>query len=113
MRYWSRNDTRYWINQLQNRIEDIHYYLSETIKFCEKKAILDNQDVIILSVMACIWVSGMRNEKISLSEVVEILNLDMTITNDRIFDLSEEMSQFNFEQMLELVSKKGPFLSLD
>lgn len=113
MRYWSRDNTREWINQLQNRVEDIHYYLAETIKYCEKNAIFDNKDVLILSIMTCVWVVGMRNETISLSEMIEILNLDMPITDDKIFDMGRQMEGLDFEQMLAIVSKKGPYLGLD
>lgn len=113
MRYWSRENTRDWITQIENRLEDIHYYLNETIKYCEKHHILDNNDVLIMSIMTCLWVASMRNERMSLSELIEILNLDIPITTDKIFDLGEALNDVDFEQMLAIVSKKGPFLGLN
>jgi len=114
MRYWSREDTRDWVYQVQLRIEDIHYYLKETTKYCQKHLIYENHDVLVLSIMTCIWVSSMRNELITLSEVVDILGLDyLEIQSDKTYDLNKEMSGLDFEQMLGIVSKKGPFLGLD
>lgn len=113
MRYWSRNNTKDWISQIETRIEDFNFYLSETTRYCDQHAIFDDKDVLAMSIMTCIWVASMRNEKISLSEVIDILNLEMDLVSDKTYDLTEEMSQLDFEQMLEIVSRKGPFLGLD
>jgi len=110
MKYWSRSHTRDWINQVQHRLEDINYYLQETARYCDQHGIREDKDVITLSIMTCIWVSSMRNELITLSEVVDLLNLELEITSDKTYDLTREMSDLDFEQMLDLVSKKGPFL---
>lgn len=113
MKYWSRDNTRDWISQLETRIEDFNFYLNEATRYCDQHEISDDKEVLALSIMTCIWVASMRNEKISLSEVIDILNLEMELISDKTYDLCEQMSQLDFEQMLEIVSRKGPFLGLN
>ena len=43
--YWSRDDTKEWIVQLENRIEDIDYYLNRTVEWCETNGVWDNEKV--------------------------------------------------------------------
>ena len=72
-KYWSRDDTKTWIAHVENRIEDMDYYLNQTIKFCEENNIINNQTVFTLSFLTVLWVSYMREEPISRREIFEIL----------------------------------------
>lgn len=36
MKPWTREDTHKWVIQLENRLEDIGYYLKRTLEWCEK-----------------------------------------------------------------------------
>ena len=47
MSYWSRNDTKEWITQLEHRIKDIDYYLERTVAWCEEYGIDDNKVVFM------------------------------------------------------------------
>lgn len=111
MKYWSRDDTKDWIMQIELRLEDIHFYLTQTAAYCDHYQILDNSEVLTLSIMTCIWVASMRAEQITLSEVIDILNLDMEIQSDKTYDMGKDMKDLDFEEMLDLVRKNGPFLS--
>jgi hypothetical protein len=37
MKYWSREDTKAWVAQLEDRIEDISHYIDKTLEWCEEK----------------------------------------------------------------------------
>lgn len=113
MKYWSRDNTKDWIMQIELRLEDIHFYLNQTAAYCDQYQIYKNSEVLTLSIMTCIWVSAMRDEKISLSEVIDILNLDMEIHSDKTYDLNSDMASLDFEDMLDLVRRQGPLLSSD
>lgn len=110
MRYWGINDTRDWIVQVQMRLEDMDFYLKETIRYCETRGIIDNVQVLVLSIMTCIWVSTMRNEPISICEVADILGLDnLSNLADKTYTANDHLSLLDFEQMLDMIVDKGPF----
>lgn len=111
MSYWSREDTKDWITQVQLRLEDINFYLAETVRYCESRGITDNTQVLVLSIMTCIWVSSMRNEPITLSEVADILGLeDLSLVSDKTYHLGAKLCLLDFEQMLDVVSREGPHI---
>lgn len=104
MKIWTRSDTKEWIHQLENRIEDIDYYLKKTIEWCEEREIHDDRSVLILNFITVIWVSWMRNEPISYVELMDILGLPhMVVGDDRLYSLGEKFYDLDHEQMLEIV----------
>jgi hypothetical protein len=74
-RPWSREDTQHWIAQLENRLEDIDYYLHQTVEWCEERGVYNDQAVFACAVMTVIWVSHMRDEPLSKREVLEIVGV--------------------------------------
>lgn len=104
MRPWTRDDTRFWISQLEHRIEDIDYYLKETLEWCEKNYVYDDRQVFMLSFLTVIWVSNMREEPISYIELLEILGVpEMIVGDDKIYDLGPELLNITHEELLEIV----------
>jgi hypothetical protein len=75
-KYWSREDTQHWISQLENRLEDIDYYLMRTVEWCERYGIWEDETVFALSSLTVIWVSHMRGEPITRRELLEILAVE-------------------------------------
>lgn len=106
MKYWSRYDTQLWIAQIENRIEDIDYYLKRTLEWCERNGIYDERQIFICNFLTCIWVSHMRNEQISYKELMELLGLeDLETGEDKIYDLGPKFKDLDHEEMLDLLSK--------
>lgn len=104
MKPWTRDETKNWIKNLENRISDIDYYLKKTIEFCEFNEVYDNKTVLVLTMMTVIWVSHMRNEFVSYNEMAEILGIEnVAIDNDQIYDLGIKFSQLDHEEMLEIL----------
>ena len=107
MKPWTREDTQYWIAQLENRIEDIDYYLNRTVEWCENNGIWHNESVFSLSFVTVLWVCYMRNEDISRREIYEYLGLeDWEEAEDHVMELGSMLSGMDFEPMLEMVANR-------
>lgn len=104
---WTREDTRDWIKCLKHRIDDINYFLNLTVEWCEDNYIYDHDRVFICSFITCIWVSYQRDEPITYNELLEMLGLDnMTIKEDKLYELDEDFVNLEHEQLLETVIRK-------
>jgi hypothetical protein len=105
-KYWSREDTQHWISQLENRVEDIDYYLKQTVEWCELYGIYEDKKVFICAMMTVVWVSHMRNEPISKREAFELLGInDWETAPDVEFELGEKYKYYDLEELLYSVSK--------
>lgn len=105
MSYWTREDTQYWIAQLENRLEDIDYYLNRTVEWCENNGIWDNEAVFGLAFVTVLWVCHMRNEDVSRQEIYELLGVeDYYNAEDHVMELGAILSGMDWEEMLHLVS---------
>jgi hypothetical protein len=103
-KYWSRDDTQHWIIQLENRVEDIDYYLARTVEWCETNGIYDDQMVFACASMTVIWVSHMRGEPISKREMLELVGIeDWDKVEDLEYSLGKEFSDYDHEEILEAV----------
>jgi hypothetical protein len=105
MKYWSRDDTKEWINQLEHRIDDIDYYLDRTLAWCDEYGI-DNQRVVFMcSFLTCIWVSQVRGEPISFIELMEMLGVEEWETSndneDKVYELDECFVNLDHYELLE------------
>jgi len=106
-KYWSRENTQYWISQLENRIDDIEYYLHRTIEWCEINGVWDEEKVFTLSFITVLWVTNMRNEDISKRELLEILGISgWEDTEDLVYELGKESRQMDHEELLKTVLEK-------
>jgi hypothetical protein len=104
-KYWSREDTQYWIAQLENRIEDIDYYLNRTVEWCENNGVWDNEKVFGLTFVTVLWVCHMRNEDVSRQEIYELLGIeDYYNCEDHVMELGNQLSGLDWEDMLSLVA---------
>ena len=104
-RYWSREDTHHWISQLENRIEDIDYYLKQTVEWCELHGIYEDKRVFVCAMMTVVWVSHMRNEPISRREAFELLGIDdWYLVPDEEFELSSKYKNYDLEDLLYSVT---------
>jgi hypothetical protein len=109
MKNWNIYDTKLWIHTLENRIEDIDYYLKQTVEFCESKDIINNQTVFTLNFLTILWVSYMREEPISRREIFEILCIeDWEDLPDGPVDLGPTLETFDLQELLNVVSKQLP-----
>jgi hypothetical protein len=103
---WTRDQTREWIAHLENRLEDIDYYLHRTVEWCEDHGVYNDQAVFACAVMTVIWVSYMRQEPLSKREVLEIVGVtDYYNAEDQEYNLSPQYQNFELEELLEVVAE--------
>lgn len=104
MKPWTRDDTREWIAQLENRLEDIEYYLTRTVDWCEQNGIWRDDKVFALCAMTVIWVSHMRNEPISRRELFELLAVkEADVIPDVEYTIDPKMLDKEIEEILDMV----------
>jgi hypothetical protein len=102
---WTRDQTREWIAHLENRLEDIDYYLNRTVEWCENHGVYNDQAVFACAVMTVIWVSHMRQEPLSKREVLELVGvLDFYNAEDQEYQLNPEFQNYELEELLEVVA---------
>jgi hypothetical protein len=105
MTAWTRDQTKDWVAQLENRIEDIEYYLMLAIEWCEEQGIYNDRIVFVCAVMTVVWVSHMRNEPISQREIFELLHIeDWESVDDAIFELSPKYQNCELTELLKMVT---------
>ena len=101
---WSRDDTKHWVAQLENRIEDIEFYLKRTVEWCDENEVYSDNLVFVCSVMTIAWVSHLRNEELSRREVFEILGIDnWNAIEDAVLEFNPKYEDMQLEELLELV----------
>lgn len=104
---WTREDTQHWINQLEHRIEDIDYYLHQTIQWCEDNGVFNDQAVFACTLMTVIWVSHQRGEPVSKREAMELLGVQgWEMIEDEEFELHQKFADFELEDLLEQVYQR-------
>ena len=103
---WSRDHTKDWIAQLENRIEDIDFYLRKTIEWCELHGVYEDHRVFVCSIMTVVWVSQMRGESVSKREAFELLGIaDSHLVPDETFEVGAKYSDYDLEDLLYNVTK--------
>jgi hypothetical protein len=107
MKYWTRQDTQHWVDQLEHRIEDIEYYLGETILWCEDNDIYRDDAVFACMLMTVLWVSSQRGESLSKREAMELLGVpDWELVEDEEFILDPKHMNSELYDLLEQVCQK-------
>jgi hypothetical protein len=110
-KHWSILDTKTWIAHVENRIEDMDYYLNQTVNYCEANNIINNETVFTLSFLTILWVAYMREEPITRREIFELLCIkDWENLPDAPVELGEKLADFELKDILDLVSKQMPAL---
>ncbi len=104
MKPWTRDDTKDWISQVENRIEDFQYYLDQTNDWCEKNQISDSQHLLIFYVMTCVWVSWMRDESITEKELFEILGISIEpLAEEKMYEFNPSAAVCDHEDLMKFV----------
>lgn len=107
MKPWTREDTQFWVAQLEHRIEDIDYYLQQTVEWCENNDIYRDDAVFACALMTVLWVSTQRGEPLSKREAMEILGVDCwELMEDEEFILDKKYLETDLEVLLEQVCQK-------
>lgn len=101
MNYWSRQDTKEWIAQLEDRLEDISHYLDKTLEWCDAHHIEDEKLIFLCSFLTCIWVSQLRDEPISYTELMEMLGISEVDTDEeKLYELDAEYIDLTHTELL-------------
>lgn len=102
MKYWSREDTKEWIAQLEHRLEDIEYYLHRAEEWCDEYGVEDDRVIFMCCFLTCVWVSHMRGEPISFTELMELLGVEeWECDEDKIYELDEQWADLDHHELLE------------
>ena len=101
MNYWSREHTKAWIAQLEDRIEDIAHYLEKTQEWCNKNYVDDQRIVFMCMFITCIWVSQLRCEEISYLELMEMLGVELPdIKEEKFYELDDRYAGLTHKELL-------------
>lgn len=104
MKPWSREDTRDWIAQLELRVEDINYYLNETVSWLTDRDEERNEVCFACALMTLVWVANQRSEPITRWEIMEILGVkDFYSMPDEEIELGQQYKNLDLEDMLEYI----------
>ena len=109
MKPWTRDDTKSWIEALEDRLADISFYLDRTTKWCEDNYIDNEKTIFMCCFLTCIWVSQMRGESITFLELMELLGVDDGEGfEEKIYELDPQYLDLDHEELLEkAVAKLG------
>jgi hypothetical protein len=110
MNYWSREQTKAWITQLEDRLEDIAEYLEKTEIWCDENGIDDDRVVFMCMFLTCIWVSQLRGEEITYVELMEMLGVDeLEVGEEKFYELDDQYAGLTHKELLvEAVSNFDP-----
>jgi hypothetical protein len=101
---WTRQDTQEWIAQLENRVEDIEFYLRRTLEWCEDNEVYSDNLVFVCSVMTITWVCHLRNEPVSKKELFEILGIEnWDAIEDAILEFNPKYESMELEDLLDFI----------
>jgi hypothetical protein len=105
MKPWSRKDTQFWISQLENRVEDIEFYLKRTIEWCEDHEVYDDRAIAACMIVTILWVNEMRQESVSKREIYELIGIkDWYNAPEEGFSLSTQYCDMDIDELLELAA---------
>ena len=106
MKYWSREDTKAWVAQLEDRIEDISHYIDRTLEWCEEHYIDDDKVIFMCCFLTAIWVSQLRGEPISYIELMEMLGIkDIPDSDDKFYELDQRFEDLTHKELLATAVK--------
>lgn len=110
MNYWSRENTKAWIAQLEDRLEDIAEYLEKTEEWCFENGIDDERVIFMCMFLTCIWVSQLRDEEITYVELMEMLGIDnIEVDEEKFYELDDQYAGLTHRELLiEAVSNFDP-----
>lgn len=97
---WTRENTKEWIFQIENRLEDFEYYLKQATDWCEYHGICNDAQIFMCCVMTLVWVNYMRGEKLTKNEVFEIMGFDHDMDNNDLYELAKEFQNIDHETLL-------------
>jgi len=104
---WTRKDTQIWINQLENRIEDINFYVNHTLHWCDEHYVTDEQPLTACIMVTILWVCMMREETISRREVMELLGIgNWDEVEDFEYMLDDRFKDMELDDVLDEVLEK-------
>ena len=104
MQQWTRDHTRTWIKQLENRVEDFQVYLARTEEWCEENHVYSKKIEFVCKLMTLVWVSHLRDEPISKHEIFEILQVKNWVgIEDAEFGFNPIYANMELEELLEFI----------
>lgn len=105
---WSRAHTQEWYLQLENRLEDMEYYIERTLLWCEDHGIHTQEKTLACCVMTIVWVSQMRNETVTMQEIFEIMDIRhwSEVDANSVVELGIDVTSMDLDQILEMVVDK-------
>lgn len=107
MTIWSREDTKIWIDQLENRVDDIQHYIDHTSYWCQEREVVEEQPLAACLMITILWVCMMRGESVSRREVMELLGISQwDDCDDFEYMLDDRFGNMELNDVLEEVLEK-------
>ena len=104
---WTRENTQVWIHQLENRVDDIQYYINETLYWCDERFVVEEQPLAACLMITILWVCNMRQESVSRREVMELLGISQWDEfEDFEYFLDDRFNDMELNDVLEEVLEK-------
>lgn len=101
---WTRDDTRNWIEQVENRLRDFDYYNARTLDWCANNYIYEPTLIVACSMVTMLWVSALRGENCTQREILEILGvMGWESVGNIEFSLGQDFVEYDHDQLLETV----------
>jgi hypothetical protein len=83
-------------------MEDIGYYLERTDEWCDQYGVDDSKTYFMCNFLTCIWVSQMRGEHITFSEMMEMLGVDeWECDEEKFYELDPEFLNLDHPDLLQ------------
>ena len=102
---WTRDNTKNWVAQVENRVEDFEFYIKRALEWCDERGVDNENAIFACTVITVIWVSHMRGESVTKQEALEMLGVtDWYNAKDEIFELGPKYQDIDLEDLLEEVS---------
>lgn len=102
---WTRDDTKNWLFQIRHRLEDFEYYLKQTENWCEHHGIFNDAQLFMCYTMTVVWVNYMRGEKLTKTELFEILGFEEHQFSNDLYELGQEFQNLDHESLLYKVCR--------
>lgn len=94
-------ETRKYLDHIARRVEAYHKIRLRTLDYLEQQGVTNTQTAANCVIMAILWLSAVRQDRITENELLIHLGLDDTLTEDKEMLLDPEIAEMGFDEALD------------
>jgi hypothetical protein len=110
-----QQNTREWIKTIISRVNDVVFYKGQALQWCKDNDVVSETITSKCVIAACIWVSTVRGEKITLGEIYDFLGIpeESYLAQDSDCNINDEVkfspnvSSVELETLLQGILNDG------